>query len=500
LGTTIAERYTLLERLGAGGMSIVYRARQSAMDRDVAVKILPRERLSLEAVGRFHREMQACARLAHPNCVQVFDFGQVDEGLLYLVMELVDGETIGARLRREGRLALAGAAHIGAQIARAVAAAHALGFVHRDLKPDNVMLTRVVGDKHLVKVVDFGLVHATGDDVWQPLTHPGTFAGTPRYASPEQARAESVGPASDLYALGLILFELLAGRLPNDLDAEDRHAERLHAATGGRVPREIDELVASMLERDPARRPASAEEVARRLDAFDAPTREGAEAYAGSTSPVGGDTSQARRIQILVGVLAVAVLALAGVIALLVVWLPRSSEGPHPVASVVKPPPTSSACTGERCAAIRAADLLHVDAIEVLPQARRLAASIDPGADLIFLSVNTTSVDGTVDVTKPFAALYYQFQSKTTSLEVISTQSTLVAIRIGTRLAGRALSDSPCSARAAWKAAVSKGAPKTGNSVLLNLDDSGPLGITWSVTVQGDRTYLVDARTCAPRW
>jgi serine/threonine-protein kinase len=146
-GTTIAERYTLLERLGAGGMSVVYRARQSAMERDVAVKILPRERLSLEAVGRFHLEMQACARLSHPNCVQVFDFGQMDDGHLYLVMELVDRETIGALLRREGQLAPARAAHIGAQIAGAIAAAHALGFVHRDLKPDNVMLTRVVGDK-----------------------------------------------------------------------------------------------------------------------------------------------------------------------------------------------------------------------------------------------------------------------------------------------------------------------------------------------------------------
>jgi serine/threonine-protein kinase len=109
--------------------------------------------------------------------------------------------------------------------------------------------------------MDFGLVHATGDDVWQPLTHPGTFAGTPRYASPEQARAESVGPASDLYALGLSLFEMLAGRLPQSLEAGEREAERLRAATGARVPPEIDELVASLLERDPAGRPASAESV-----------------------------------------------------------------------------------------------------------------------------------------------------------------------------------------------------------------------------------------------
>jgi eukaryotic-like serine/threonine-protein kinase len=203
------DRYILEKRLGAGGMSIVYRARHRELGQECAIK-MPYGEIAAdrELWERFRREGKAIAQLKHPNIVGVLDFGTTEQGLSFLVMELLEGRSLADLLRTEGPLSTHRAARILRAIAAGLEAVHEAGFIHRDLKPSNVMLT---AKNEEVKLLDFGLVHAPRDTA---LTQTGVALGTPLYMAPEQLRGEEATSRTDLYALGAVLYEMLSGSPP----------------------------------------------------------------------------------------------------------------------------------------------------------------------------------------------------------------------------------------------------------------------------------------------
>jgi len=213
VGQVIAGKYRIEQLIGVGGMGAVYKATQLAVNRQVALKVLQSVPGVSEhqLVERFKREAHATSRLHHPNTVQVIDFGD-ERGLLYMVLELLEGATLSRVIQREAPLAPERVAAIGKQIAKSLAEAHEQGIVHRDLKPDNVFLCNYHGDPDFTKVMDFGIARIATADV--AMTRTGMMIGTPKYMAPEQAMAKKVSPAADLYALGVILYEMLTGVPP----------------------------------------------------------------------------------------------------------------------------------------------------------------------------------------------------------------------------------------------------------------------------------------------
>jgi serine/threonine-protein kinase len=209
--TLLSGRYRLEEQIAAGGMGTVWRAHDELLQRDVAVKLL-RDSLADDdlAAERFRREALTAAAITHPNMANVYDYLQED-GRPGIVMELVDGETLAQRLAREGALPPADAIAIGVAVLEALAAAHEAGIVHRDIKPANILLPVTGG----VKVTDFGIARSLSDT---QLTSTGTVLGTAHYSAPEQVRGEPSSPATDVYALGVVLYEMLSGARPFDAD------------------------------------------------------------------------------------------------------------------------------------------------------------------------------------------------------------------------------------------------------------------------------------------
>ncbi len=224
LGRLIAGKFAVEERLGAGAMGIVYRARQVALDRTVAIKVLHHEFASdADFAERFAREAKAASRLDHPNSIRVLDFGQEPDGLLYLVMEYVEGSDLFEWLDAHRPIPPRTIVEILAQALAALALAHDMGVVHRDLKPENILMVRGLNDEgravDVVKVCDFGIAKfldptASATEGRRKHSTTGLIVGTPAYMSPEQARGEKQDARSDVYAAGVILYELLAGRLP----------------------------------------------------------------------------------------------------------------------------------------------------------------------------------------------------------------------------------------------------------------------------------------------
>lgn len=271
-GTALG-RYEVIAPLGSGGMGEVVRARDLQLQREVAIKVLP-ERLSQDATAlmRFQNESRALAALAHPNLLAIFDVGQ-QGAVSFIVTELLEGETLRARLQR-GAFAWSEAARLGSEIADALAAAHERGIVHRDLKPENIFLTR----QGHAKLLDFGLAHlaaaeAAAPDAPTALTIPGAIAGTPGYLSPEQARGEAITAASDMFALGCVLYEMLSGQraFAGSTLAACITAVLQQTPTpliGIPVPPELERLCSSCLEKSPSRRPHSARDLALRLEAL----------------------------------------------------------------------------------------------------------------------------------------------------------------------------------------------------------------------------------------
>jgi eukaryotic-like serine/threonine-protein kinase len=278
IGATLAGRYRIEARVGSGAMGAVYRAHQAGLARRVAIKILNRDRcLAGDTVQRFRREAQAMSALHHPNTVRVFDFGSTDDGLLYLAMELLEGESLTHRLLRGGALGVREAVLVAQAVLRSVGEAHAHGIVHRDLKPDNIFLARVQGEPTaMVKVLDFGIAKAIEGErkIDQFETLDGTVFGTPRYMSPEQAAGKTLDHRSDLYAVGIMLFEFLAGRPPFvDADAVVVMARHIReappplaaAAPDAPIPPCLEAVVQKALAKDPCERWQSADEFEREL-------------------------------------------------------------------------------------------------------------------------------------------------------------------------------------------------------------------------------------------
>ena len=282
------ERYKVETTLGEGGMARVYRGTDQVLDRTVAIKVLAdRYAEDDNFVTRFRREAQAAAALSHPNVVAVFDTGD-DAAAHYIVMEYVEGRTLGEVLKVEGPLDADRASAIAEDVATALQAAHERGLVHRDVKPGNVM----IDTEGRIKVMDFGIARAAANDT---LTQTGTVLGTAAYLSPEQARGDSVDARSDIYSLGCVLFEMVAGRPPftgdSPVSLAFRHVnedpQRPSAYRPG-VPPQLEAVVMRALEKDPGRRYQSAEEFRRAL----------ADARSGATATVpigaaatGGDTA-----------------------------------------------------------------------------------------------------------------------------------------------------------------------------------------------------------------
>ncbi len=270
VGRTLDEKYIVEERLGAGGMGAVYRARHLSMDRPVAIKFLHQRFVEDEAArSRFHTEARAAVKLRHANAVSVTDFGQTAEGCVYIVMELLEGRTLREILSREAPLETARAISLMLQASAAVAAAHEAGIIHRDLKPSNILVTQSADQPAVVKVLDFGIATFMPDDDedMTTLNHTNTVIGTPRYMSPEQYNGNDLTPAADVYSLGVILYEMLAGMVPFSGSTPAEIAEK-HANAEPHSPREIvaaipediERIVLKALEKQPGDRFANAAE------------------------------------------------------------------------------------------------------------------------------------------------------------------------------------------------------------------------------------------------
>ncbi len=264
LGTTIAGDIHLTEVLGAGAMGRVYRARQGGIGRDVAVKILLRELSSnAQLVRRFEREAKIASKLRHPHVVEVHLVGQLPDGSLYIVMEYLDGVSLATALEMaNGAMPLDRMLGIIVQICDAVGEAHAQGIVHRDLKPENVMLVRRAEMEDWVKVLDFGIAKGSigGSSMH---TASGHIFGTPRYISPEGVKGDAVGPASDVYSLATVAYQMLAGRTPFEGDqAMDLLVKHVHDAPpdlrslerARSVPESVARIIMDNLDKDPAKR------------------------------------------------------------------------------------------------------------------------------------------------------------------------------------------------------------------------------------------------------
>lgn len=273
-GTLVAGRYRIDATIGVGGMGTVYRAEHIHMRRMVAIKVLHREMSDLpEVVSRFEREAVAVARIAHPNVAEATDFGRLEDGSFYLVLEYIEGQSLRELLVHQGKLAPFRALHITRQIASALSAAHRAGVIHRDLKPENVMLLNRHGDADFVKVLDFGIAKLTTDEPGKtPLTQYGTVFGTPDYMSPEQAAGNPVDHRGDLYTTGIVLYEMLSGVSPfegNDmLVVLTRQMTEAPPPLPSWVEPGVAELVFTLLAKLPERRLASADELVWRIDAL----------------------------------------------------------------------------------------------------------------------------------------------------------------------------------------------------------------------------------------
>ncbi|HLN81469.1 MAG TPA: serine/threonine-protein kinase, partial [Thermoanaerobaculia bacterium] len=312
--------YEIEGPLGRGGMGEVYRSRDTRLDRSVAIKILPSAFASdPESVRRFEKEARAVASLSHPNVVTLLDVGE-QEGVRYAVTELVAGETLRSRLAA-GPLPQREAAEIAAQIAEGLAAAHARGIVHRDIKPENVVIT----PSGFARILDFGLAKQSGAAIGvqasedeptrsELLTEPGIVAGTVGYMSPEQVRGEAVDGRSDIFSLGVALWEMLIGRRPF---TGDSHVETLNAILKEEpqpelaldtLPEDLARIARRCLEKRPENRYHSAADLAHDLRSA---TREPARAVTRAPSV---HPSRDRRMPILVGAILVVAAALAAVV------------------------------------------------------------------------------------------------------------------------------------------------------------------------------------------
>jgi eukaryotic-like serine/threonine-protein kinase len=353
--TLLGDRYTLDKRIGAGGYCEVWRATDTVLTRPVAVKLLHTSyALQPDAQARFKAEARHAGALSHKNIARVYDYGDPARGQSYLVMELIDGPSL-AEVLAGGPLDAVRTMDLVAQAAAGLQAAHSAGLIHRDIKPANILFA----SGGTVRITDFGVAHAVGS---APVTATGMVMGTPGYIAPERVAGAQAGPASDLYALGVVAYECLAGSRPfsgSPLEVAIAHRERPLPPLPASVPAEVVAFVMMLTAKDPAWRPASAAEVSDRAgrlrDGLLAPAEGAWPVQAGAPptavdnpaiqAPVAGPSGLAagtRRPRL---VLAVAALALTAVTCLVLVSATGFASAPHPAppSSAPHPAPPSSA-------------------------------------------------------------------------------------------------------------------------------------------------------------
>ena len=273
IGKTLAGRYLVEENIGEGGMAMVYRARHTLVDRPFAVKIMAESIARDESLReRFRREARNAAQLAHPNIIEIYEYGEIedgpDKGTVFLVMELLNGAPLANHIAN-GPMDPGRVAALGLQIAMGLARAHDFEVIHRDLKPDNIFVTLAGPNRELVKLLDFGIARSMHDS---RLTNAGEIFGTPQYMAPERITSIDAGPAADLYALGVIFFEMLTGELP--FESEEitgffiKHMQEPPPKPSERVPqcpRRLEELILRLLAKKPEERPVDAHQVIKEL-------------------------------------------------------------------------------------------------------------------------------------------------------------------------------------------------------------------------------------------
>jgi serine/threonine protein kinase len=275
VGHTIAGKYVIKDFIDKGGMGEVYLAVNPALEQRVAVKFLKRKFISDEAIAaRFINEARSYARVSHPNAVTLLEYGQHDDGALYIITEFIDGESLTKTLKRHGPLPFDKVISIGKQLCEVLAKSHSVGVIHRDLKPDNVMLVPGARGRYSVKVLDFGIAKIT-DATDAPQTQTGAIFGTPEFMSPEQSRGDGATTQSDLYALGILMFYALTGKLPfsgknkfailhkHINDAPPRPTE---VNPRVEVPAPLEALILKCLNKEPEQRYADAEDLYEALE------------------------------------------------------------------------------------------------------------------------------------------------------------------------------------------------------------------------------------------
>ena len=281
IGRVFEERYEIEELLGKGGMGWVFQARHRKTGQKVALKVMRKgDESDLARVKRFYAEARMSSQLTQPHTVRVFDFGSSDDGYLYMSMELLSGQSMADLVTDSAPLEPRRVAKIVQQICFALQEAHALGLIHRDLKPENIFLCEVHSDPEFVKVVDFGVakaLEANADDELSRITRTGTTVGTPAYMAPEQAILDEMDGRTDLYALGVLAYEALSGKVPFEYDSafkmlmahiEEELPPLPDEVKGVPLPIELRTLVEEMLAKNKEARPDTAQEIAERLEPY----------------------------------------------------------------------------------------------------------------------------------------------------------------------------------------------------------------------------------------
>lgn len=263
VGKVIDGRYEIQQRVGEGGMGVVYKSRQISIDRVIALKMLNQQMASDPTwVQRFYNEAKACSRLQHPNTIRMFDFGQTSDGRLFMTMEFLDGISLRDALQK-GPLAPQRVVKILIQCCASLAEAHSIGIIHRDIKPDNVFLLNMAGSPDFVKLLDFSVAKLLEGD--RMKTQAGVVFGTPQYMSPEQGRGLPLDARSDLYALGILAFEMLTGNVPfhddNPMTVIQMHLQGQIPPMPDSIPYSVQQIVRRALEKDPGRRYQSSGEM-----------------------------------------------------------------------------------------------------------------------------------------------------------------------------------------------------------------------------------------------
>jgi serine/threonine-protein kinase len=287
VGKIIDGRYEIQQRVGEGGMGVVYKARQMSIDRVIALKMLNQQMAGDQQwVQRFYNEAKACSRLQHPNTIRMFDFGQTQDGRLFMTMEFLDGMSLRDALDR-GPIAPQRVVKILIQCCASLAEAHSIGIIHRDIKPDNVFLLNMAGSPDFVKLLDFSVAKLLEGD--RMKTQAGVVFGTPQYMSPEQGRGLPLDARSDLYALGILAFEMLTGNVPynddNPMTIIQMHLHGQVPPMPDSVPYSVQAIVRRAMEKDAGRRYQSSGEMMQHCQQVFAELNQGGVAIGGGGAP-----------------------------------------------------------------------------------------------------------------------------------------------------------------------------------------------------------------------